>query len=491
MPEWFPGQIPEEEDTPEIKVDEGDEKDEKKKRKSWYELLAENKDEKEDKLDEKEPTEKVSEEEKPVVYEAYVEGREDQIVEQIEATEAGSTEEAELIVDAAFIQNIHEQISESETGGIDLDAAMHEALVKFELPEPIDEMNDESWDEDTEIALGSPVEADEETPPSPPAASTPTRPPIPPTPPPAGPTMSSGGFSPPGPAGPPIIMPGTRAPMPNPAETPSTIERRPNAAGYFFLGGIVGYLIGRRRGRIRTENELLPVQEKLEKEVTDLQDEIIRREAKIRDIVRNQVEHQPDKRTEITARQEQDKASATEKHADAFHKQEMKPGRLGRLVLERSSKAETQPENANAAMQFHELLAVAERIEIEHVSVRKLYEEGRIDYQTLREVINEYLQGGDFERILKHQLRPERMTDKVQLAGRSINALQNSGSPGQSIPMADPSKAQNPFSAERYFNQRPDKKPASYIAKASMASAGILLAFLLVIAGALFLLGIL
>lgn len=55
-----------------------------------------------------------------------------------------------------------------------------------------------------------------------------------------------------------------------------------NPAAAALLGGIVGYLIGRRRGRIKTEKKLLPVQKKLEKQVVDLEWDLRAKEAKIR-----------------------------------------------------------------------------------------------------------------------------------------------------------------------------------------------------------------
>jgi hypothetical protein len=61
-----------------------------------------------------------------------------------------------------------------------------------------------------------------------------------------------------------------------------------NPAVAALIGGIVGYLIGRRRGRIKTEKRLLPIQKKLRKEVTNLQWQLQAKETKIRQVAAEQ-----------------------------------------------------------------------------------------------------------------------------------------------------------------------------------------------------------
>lgn len=56
-----------------------------------------------------------------------------------------------------------------------------------------------------------------------------------------------------------------------------------DVVGAALIGGLVGYLVGRRRGRIKTEKRLIPVQKKLEKQVKGLQEDIKKKESVIRE----------------------------------------------------------------------------------------------------------------------------------------------------------------------------------------------------------------
>lgn len=62
-----------------------------------------------------------------------------------------------------------------------------------------------------------------------------------------------------------------------------TAERRAMTQG-LLVGGILGYLIGKRRGRIKTEKRLLPIQKKLEKEVKALHETVAIKEQAIRKV---------------------------------------------------------------------------------------------------------------------------------------------------------------------------------------------------------------
>ncbi|HUP26678.1 MAG TPA: hypothetical protein VM124_03485, partial [Candidatus Limnocylindrales bacterium] len=214
-------------------------------------------------------------------------------------------------------------------------------------------------------------------------------------------------------------MPVNASPNTSPASPPTTPEQpviiKHNAAAPYLL---LGYLIGRRRGRIKTEEKLLPIQNKLEKEVKDLHTMIATSEEKIRSLARDQAAAKPAVAEKIAERLEKKhkqklKAEVTEPELSP------QPEHLGKLAVKpeqpkpESTPAElekpSRPEpikvpprpKAPEQMSVAELLVIAEHIPAEHGSVKKLYETRIINEEGLRRVAQAYLRGERYEKIIQ------------------------------------------------------------------------------------------
>lgn len=201
---------------------------------------------------------------------------------------------------------------------------------------------------------------------------------------------------------------------------------RSRAFGDALVGGIVGYFIGRRRGRIKTERKLLPVQRKLEREVKTLTQTIARQEFTIRQAASEkirrplQVAEQPKRQSNETVvidRRERP-LPAPELH----HKPSSlpKPERIGKVlvaaeVAPRPTKlVERQPEAPKpsaetiekqvATLTRNELLSLSEKVVVEGSTLRQVYETHLVSERGLRRLVTEYLRGGDVQRAFKREL---------------------------------------------------------------------------------------
>ena len=282
-------------------------------------------------------------------------------------------------------------------------------------------------------------------------------------------------------------VPGSSAPQPPPnpnlpPPTPSLAtetepvlnQNQTNYAPYYnrynqsragsdlLIGGIVGYLIGRRRGRIKTERKLLPVQHKLEREVSGLQKTIVEKESIIRQAaVRRVREQQP--LTAVTVPLRGEKANSgtvilNRREAPSERPQGMDrpilatevhgrrvsppPERIGHVIVaaemvssrlsdghEKDNITETitsknirSVERQVETLSRNELLTLSEKVIVEGSTLRQVYETQLISERGLRRLISEYLRGGDVLKAFRRELvereidfeRDPKLRDKVR-----------------------------------------------------------------------------
>jgi hypothetical protein len=186
-----------------------------------------------------------------------------------------------------------------------------------------------------------------------------------------------------------------------------------------FGGAIIGYLIGRRRGRIKTEKKLLPIQKKLEKEVSNLQFELQEKEKKIRRVAAAKVERggpavlekiqqlKPERRVEERRRapeaQHLHVPTQREHLGQVVVSAESRPARPPEKAVETKSEkplTDKRIETLNRA----ELLALSEKIVVEGSTLRNIYETHLIGERGLRRLVAEHLRGGDLAKALKVEI---------------------------------------------------------------------------------------
>lgn len=216
---------------------------------------------------------------------------------------------------------------------------------------------------------------------------------------------SSASFGPDGPGSLPTadLYPSALNVAPTSVPESETVYIRKPSASNLLVGGIVGYLIGRRRGRIKTEKRLGVVQKELEQRVEAVQALVADREAKIRQLAR---EKTAARRTAVAA----GRSEATT-HAGR-HTAEYTPKRSAPARAEVSPAAMRQPERASRKTELtnREIIDMSEKIVIGATNLRQVYEAKLIGESGLRRLVYEHLEGGDIRRGLAREFLVKEMS---------------------------------------------------------------------------------
>lgn len=180
------------------------------------------------------------------------------------------------------------------------------------------------------------------------------------------------------------------------------------AGGVFF--GIIGYLMGRRRGRIKAERLFEPVQKKLEKQVESLQQTMYVQEQRVRQYARQKAEVvrslSAAKATEITA----SPAKAERANVPVSHAQP-----------ETVQTPRKQPEMAHypavtvEEMSQQEVIELGRTISVGNLTVAEAYEAKHlISEEGLRRVVAEHLRGGDVRTVYKQEVMLKRVAVEIR-----------------------------------------------------------------------------
>lgn len=395
---------------------------------------------------------------KHVILKEHLAENHDALTAEREAALPHSPERAAIDAELALNEAVDSRIDDPEQ---EFDPAV-EAAYQEQLAEITDEELAERQEPATvlEIVHEEPLETDElvedpeaDDPALPP--TTPATPPahsIPPLPPMGGNTQPAAPPPPPHWNTPVTVMRGDDTPVETPPPVPTSspnVLRTPSAqdsersskAGAFLLGGILGYMIGRRGGRKRTEARLEPEINKLTDEVKASQEHLEAREIDLKQLVIN---HEQERKADQKAAAEREQTHKTELKAEKA-KDEKKLQQVSEVLSKavvpevaeapaevsapETLKPETKPippSQSKEAELKHvlrrteqlstpELLKTAETLYINGTSVRELYNTNQIDRHGLVHIVQESLRGNSLTNAFeKVELGRERQRERAR-----------------------------------------------------------------------------
>lgn len=352
-----------------------------------------------------------------------------EVEKELEVTTSDS-EALEATADAEFLENVGERLAE----GMEPEVAIEDALEDVYQPPEVD-----ARPRDLETPENFDVQPDEEVE-DPVITPTPSLS-IPPIPPVYNPNLQ-------------LSQPSTPNVVAGPDIEPmNDTFYRNRRTGDLLVGGTVGYLLGRNRGRNKAEGRLEPEIDKLDKKMEDLKQKLEDSERRVREEIAKaeQSEKAPvnlEKNVEkpksvdkieanieniapVSAEAEQKIVESQEKQFEAqlqamadleianqaIPKVENGPIAVGEVLKSRISQETETPETHKdvRSMTMTELLEVAEHISLEKTSLRELYERNRIDAVNLRRVIIEYMNGGGrYEQMLRGSLEAVEMQRELR-----------------------------------------------------------------------------
>jgi hypothetical protein len=374
----------------------------------------------------KEPEENSAEK---ALVDQVLEEKAEAVADELSGLETGTPEAAGATAEVTFLEVAQEHVESSdpvETAQESVNHAFVEtkaAVNNTPEAEPDNQENDEveaEPDEAPEVAPEAIEDTDEEDDPT---AQQPTPAPV------GGGSGSGGGTMPPsGPA--PTGGPAQPGPNPNthayfqaqasnpnyyqaPPVSPNrnvhTPDYGPPGRGEVVGAALIGYLFGRWRGRRKAERQLKPQVTNLERQVNRLEDDITYKQESIRNLTQEKYRAAQEKNTqermiERLRKLPQQNREATpltvaeQTQPNILHEGPMvvrvTPGSIESLPFHKRSEALTH----------QELVTAAEKVTIDHIPLRQMYEANRFDEKGLRRIMDAFLRGGDVRKALQHEL---------------------------------------------------------------------------------------
>jgi cell division protein FtsB len=194
-------------------------------------------------------------------------------------------------------------------------------------------------------------------------------------------------------------------------------DARRRTGSALLVGGLVGYFVGRRRGRITTEKKLKTVESKLTKQIENIQGQVVQKEQQIRRLAR-EAYISKDSRKQATESAPVEKAEAApvmrREHLGLLTLKAVEaPLRPAENVENKSvQKSSVAPEKHTSveSLSRPELLAAAAEIKIGATNLKRVYETNLVGEHGLRRLIADHERGVNIRPILEKEILDKEMS---------------------------------------------------------------------------------
>ncbi len=245
-----------------------------------------------------------------------------------------------------------------------------------------------------------------------------------------------------------------------PAGTTEMRTGKQRSGGEFLLGTFVGYLFGRRRGRINAESEHVPARKKLEQEVRQLQATIEQYEDKVRSAAAHRQE-QRDVKPAVKEKFTPESFVPSVPRAEQNTEAPSTTAESGRASAEQAKTAEPIAPERIRTMPLTEVLREAERVDYRGTSLKGLYEQGFLNEARLRETMRLYAAGERYEQRLEQHIRaaaelaPRRSYEQERVLSQAAKHENDSAASASAAPVDKTETASQPSSPAAANEQLP------------------------------------
>jgi hypothetical protein len=217
------------------------------------------------------------------------------------------------------------------------------------------------------------------------------------------------------------------APKPVERTSVKTVEKPTNdiyenrTGSALLVGGAVGYLIGRRRGRIKTEKQMATLEKKMTTKVESLERIISVKEEQIRQVVREKVPKLAARSIEtaskpyIPAKEMLGVVSLKAIEATTATTATTTVERTPKKTIEKTEKLidrKPMPEKKTSVLTMSraEVIEISESIPVGATNLRRVYETNLISENSLRRLIDAKSRGADIRKMLEQEMIEKEMS---------------------------------------------------------------------------------